>query len=543
MTVVEDIEIEEDDLLCDTCDYPTEHCECCGSCDSYPCRCCDECGYANCECCGDCESYLCRCSEGHGTSTIAPWVARNHRINLSSRSNKNWTKVWPEVDTKIDPVQCAADFYLLEAIAAKTIFQYEAVTLTLDSSKDEEMLDLLGVTEPKKRAMFIKDKKLQIRKLLSTDQRHKLVNLERTAKTMQEDLVSRLDAIFIAYTHMAIAGEVRHHRAIGGLEMSSDRAVAWSQWRDIYESVGNQAILDVRDLFLEMDDGTYGGEPWANAAYILYQRHEGLLGPNPFINQKLFIDRIFSLEHNGGALLDKVTWELDNVKGWFVGDLKKVLDAHASNPTDILLLMRIASLKVRNLAKQYIDTGLEGNISSTFEDLESIRRDVDVKPNFICRACGSNARKGHFYECLGRYRPFNGSIKNVGNFSVRWSHVDSLYFPKFATENYPVTANYKINLDSKQTALWQITVLVETSNWIQSFKKKFEVDGTIRDFLNIQFTEEIKNALLPETEYVMSVDVSMRKSFSRHFGQQTVNLDMLNGSSEDIIRIALQEYL
>lgn len=480
---------------CENCEQAP--CECCNDCECYPCKCCNGCGYLvddctcccecgepgyDCTCCGDCGEHECVCGI-HGSSKQAPWVTRGDKVERTNRLALSWENVWPEVDVTIDPVQKAADFYLLEAIHSRIVFSYEPISLVRNRSKDEEMLNILGVTDAKKRALFLREQRQQIRKLKQSP-RYVLAQLEQTALRMQEALITTLDTVFVAYTHMAIAGEVRHHRAIGGRELPECRDSAWAGWRDIYESVGVQAILDVRDLFLEMDDGSYGGEPWANAAYVLYQREKGLFGPTELSNAKIFVDRIFSIEHNGGALLDKVEWARNNPKGWGVGEIKKALDAHASNPPDLVLLARIASRPVNNLFMQYLKAGVGNSNNREITDWIEL---LDKEPVYRCRVCNSDAMRGHGIRCLNRRTIVEGEdILNAGDFSVRWSK-DEVLDQYFHKESYPVNPDFSINLSYEGSVVLDISIHSSGYNDCKTFNLP------IQELLNLSLTDIIED--------------------------------------------------
>lgn len=482
MTVVDSPE-------CEQCGF--QECCCCSECESYPCQCCMVCGATNeygCDCCGSCDCYPCECEEfdGHGISDEPPWTKRGLKFTRTSRSSLSWENVWPEIDKNIDPVQCASDFYLLEAITSRSVFFYRPININLDDSQDQEMLDAMGVTDSKKRAQFIRDKRRQVKHLLAKDPTVKLQVIEKEASRAQIDLIKRLDRSFVPYVHMAIAGEVRHHRAINGRFLSGERDCAWSEWRDIYEAFGTQAILDVRDMFLEMTDGSYGGEPWADAAYILYQRCENMLGPNQDSNSKLFVDRVFSLQHNGGALLDKLKWESYNDKGWHVCDLSKLLDAHASSEPDYVLMARVASPRIRQMFYSYIEYGI--NVSSD-PKLPNILSELNLKRNWICRSCGSDADRGHEYWCIRateRCEP-NEPIRNFGLFSVRWGVVDPTEFPDFYKDFYPLDQYYRV----KDTVILNFHIEASVSKLYPNDKFHYSVAGTINDLIKVFNIEQV----------------------------------------------------
>lgn len=168
------------------------------------------------------------------------------------------------------------------------------------------------------------------------------------AAQARKDLVDVLDPVFQAYLDVAIGGELRHHRAID--MMSKDRAEAWGQWASIRNQVGPAALLDAAELFLEMDSN-YGGQPWAMAARILHSR---VIGKIP---AWVFVDRVFTLQHNNGSMLNK---PFSN-GGWathhnLYGGPELCLyvgEAHSATITNLEFLLFVASPATNTLFNQW----------------------------------------------------------------------------------------------------------------------------------------------------------------------------------------------
>lgn len=78
------------------------------------------------------------------------------------------------------------------------------------------------------------------------------------------------------------------------------RTTAWSEWRRHRERMGTALLDDAVKLF---DNGTwnsgFGGENWGLVARILRDFYSGKLKP------RIFIDRCWTMEHNGGCVFDK----------------------------------------------------------------------------------------------------------------------------------------------------------------------------------------------------------------------------------------------
>lgn len=422
---------DEDEPLCSTCDLEETACQCCGDCGEYPCCCCGECGYAECECCGECEAYPCTCNDGHGTSEIAPWTHRGCEIERKRHVTSKWSDIWPEIDRDIDPIIAACDFYLLEAFTSNSIFNFKPTdSPVLTKEQESDLLDLLGIFELKDRKAFLKERAKRVQEIMESSPEAKLSGLMKKAETLQADLINKLDESFTAYVHVAVAGEIRHHKAIGGTHLDSERDVAWSGWRDIYESVGNQALLDVAELFEEFENDAYGGPKWADAAKILHLRLEGSLGPNDLVNKKLFVDRVFSMQHNGGQLLNKIEWKIKNIKKANVSYLATVLNHHASEPPDILFLYRVASKEVQDVILEAFKIGIPLRPEFSMSNSELVKA-VTADPFFVCRQCGSDAKRGHYLSC--KYAKYlKGSIVhkdgvpvfNNEYFQMRWEAAD-----------------------------------------------------------------------------------------------------------------------
>lgn len=268
----------------------------CGRC-SYCCNCmrCLGCGgYIDFDACQDCRNYHAACCSCMQRRRQPPWVERGITAYpaVTSFDSQQWSK-W----RKIDPVQSMAEFYLLSYMD----------TGDFPKEGDVEYFNSLAI----------------------------LTNEGRKAR---EALVKKLDQPFQEYMDIAIGGELRHHSALHGILDSEDRATAWRQWPSIREQVGPRALLDAADLFLEMDSG-YGGDCWATAAKTLYDRVTNKREP------WLFCDRVFTLQHNNGSILNKVKW------GWFTriessldGATAVVGNAHHQGKLDVLFLFSSASV-------------------------------------------------------------------------------------------------------------------------------------------------------------------------------------------------------
>lgn len=236
---------------------------------------------------------------GADTSTDEGWYSDEQKVAI---------EVWG-VDNTIDPVQACADFYLLESIQSKVFAGPNMDKIDNDPTMDQ---------------------------------------LSAQAKDMREGLIERLDDCFVRYIDMACGGEARYHRLVQKVNQGSKnyRHAGWLTWKYIRDRVGVEAVKDCATLLADFGEGGVGGPLWAAAAEILYQRLTDPVAMPPW----LFVDRVFTLQHNGGMILNKVVWEAKNPAAW---DVQKILTyvgpAHASNPPQLWLLHMMSSPAVRDL--------------------------------------------------------------------------------------------------------------------------------------------------------------------------------------------------
>lgn len=388
---------------------------------------CDNCGELTFDCC--CCDYE-EEEKGHGTSNITPWESRG--ISVENRnSSSTWSKTWGYLGKnhlKFDPVQQAADFYLLEALSAN-IPALDG-TNSIVKIPFVKKTDLNGLFSELDIDKTLVEKAFEAGKAKVNESVETRIGLLMgEAERELEKLVDHADKVLVEYFHMACAGEARHHRAIGGRVLSSSRSSAWVGWKSIYETVGNQALMDLSELFLEFTDGSFGGKPWADAAEVLYERLEGTLGPDELTNKKMFVDRAWTLEHNGGCFLNKIEWGMLNPKNYHLDYLKsRVLDAHASNPTNFKALLKVASKKVVKLYSRYYTLQNKYRKLNGLElvaDLTSIK-EVKIK---ICKKCSSNPEVGHLLVCAGDKKDYSYEIDEDDHITSSTSVWSSTEYP------------------------------------------------------------------------------------------------------------------
>lgn len=425
---------DEDDAedcchLCDNCgeafSYESDAEECC----SYSCP---ECGdsfsneHDSLNCCG----CTCGCEDedednstgSMGDSDTAPWVDRGHDFSSTENTDDQDEAIaqWG-LKGRPAPTSSAANYYLLEIV---TNDLYQATGERANFVTPEVIFNMMH--------MFGMD---------SDDLHGHIADMHISAF---EDLmlnasiefvrqIELLDPIFLNYCQMAIGGELRHHKAVGGvvIDPPSRRSASWIAWKDAVEAVGPDIFTDAALLFREFTGGSYGGEKWAIPCEIVNMRMTGQLGPTPFMNRKLFIDRVWTLEHNGGCFLNKINWP----NGL---NLQPVLDAHASNPENIMFLYSQASKYVQGIFMAYIEMVDEFNPGNHPKfDAEMLSKSFTH-----CKYCYGNSDYGHHFGCeLAR----NGMLKkNKHQSSLKTKTIEGGVLANGGNGYYPSSVAVKI---------------------------------------------------------------------------------------------------
>jgi hypothetical protein len=278
----------------------------------------------------------------------------------------DYTRYWRELSDAalIDPVQSAADFYLLFAIANKSIIQFPKITILHPDEIVEDAIKLGLSSEEidlrnQKYYLYMKDSPIV-----------KLQDIVDRSNDLLNDLVHSLDRIFMDYACAAIGGELRHHAnntCLGKGSGYDNRFRAWTYWGAICQENGTSHHLfsEAESIFLDFPNSSYGGKPWANAAKLVHDRLLMKLAGSPSENQTVFIDRIFNLQHNTGSFLNKLTWA--NLRSPELGSIEKmqetVLRAHSSNPADLTVLYDNASSDVRKAVSKLLKIAVDSNIN------------------------------------------------------------------------------------------------------------------------------------------------------------------------------------
>lgn len=273
-----------------------------------------------------------------------------------------WKKYWDTKYKEIDVAQTAADFYILTGIINKA-FSIDYEDLSLPTAREVKKAgEFLGFKND-----IVDSRVVHLEEYIKSKPENTLTILSTKAETLYTNLVYNVSEAFRNYVHAACGGELRHHQAMHFLSKThksstgNTRRLAWTKWYFIYEKYGNDAILKMKELFLEFPGGAFGGEAWANAANVLHMYETNQLSDDPTANRALFIDRVFNLEHNTGCFLNKLVWvnkrkeRQSPYSTSFIKMKDYVLAAHASNPVDLDMLYGFASEEVQSICDEHMD--------------------------------------------------------------------------------------------------------------------------------------------------------------------------------------------
>jgi hypothetical protein len=451
---------------------------------------CTGCGQVKCYCCQDCSNYPCECDvpqpiqpcvclkcqgfvkskakvayvspkstkPGYGYSTVAPWKKRGIQINAATTSTA-WKKVW-DIDDQIDICTAASDFYLLSAIDVG-INRYDMNDL-INLHWWDAYSDLNNI-------------------------RFELFELSQNARAIWEALAKRLAKSFEEYCHMAIGGELRHHKAVGNDALHREnRPAAWVGWKKVVEILGGeQAMRDAMELFGEGGwGGSFGGKRWAEAAEVMVYRLSGQLPDT------VFVDRVFNLQHNNGVLLNKIEWKCNNTAGYNLNYLNTtILPAHGMTPQpDYKILLRCASPIIKTLFEKYWYKMDEYRIHEEHNSLCCSRKwskgdesawKVIYYPR--CKYCGYNPHEGHRLTCIA-LGPETVSdpvqyLKDGG-----W-YKESEMKPKHHP-NTLILADHSLNVDAKVKVVFSCGYCSKPKQKTMTFRNMLTNEWTLKDACN-----------------------------------------------------------
>lgn len=311
------------------------------------------------------------------SSYLYPWPKVKNLRTLKLKKD-SWKEIYTNLDPcAIDPFQEAADFYLLFGMVNSSFVSYKSRKLPTTQAAVAAAKTLqLGIEDFAVRNAYIQQLKSQ-----GIDD--SLTKMETQAQQMLNELIERLDLPFREYVALACGGEVRHHPSMVE-HYPNTRRIAWCGWPEIVEVYGIEAYTTMAGLFRDFAKNTsYGGELWAAAAELLRDRLLGKLGPSEQINKQMFIDRVFTLQHNGGCFLNKLSWGNKRFARRDPFDYEismmpsTVLAFQASNPPNIQMMFGYASPPVQELLKGYMDLALNRRLNLKSKWTSNLKVDVE----------------------------------------------------------------------------------------------------------------------------------------------------------------------
>jgi len=389
------------------------------------------------------------------TPTVNGWT----KTTTLTTDEDEWKQIWQEAakSDKVDVPRVAAEFYLLEIISAHVGISTPGVGPASELPiTPEEFFELLNIKNPTQRQSLLQSR---IERLGDSGPEEDLTALRRCAIVSMAELVDAYMPTFYEYLNLAIGGEIRHHRA-GREVLSSNRPIAWCDWQHVFEEHGVSAIQNAALLFREFPSNAgYGGEAWAQAAEILASFLDGRLGPDEATNRRLFMDRVWTLEHNNGCILNKVPWiNLDHIQ--------KVLNAHAANPPNLQALYKRAGRGVRDMWNQYIDVC---NVLRDKDGEQPIEYDFTKTTYFgRCNYCASNVEAGHDFSCAARlFDEFNGGAFDANTASGWYSVWDDEMIEEQSVgemfhrnaDQLAITPQGTMEIDSNQKVRYKVTII------------------------------------------------------------------------------------
>lgn len=280
-------------------------------CESHDKYCCSSC-YAGDDVCNDCAEANDSNNESdanHGMAEAAPWEARGvhargapYQEAESNIDDIPAIKYW-DVDNTLSLNAGAADFYLLEVV--------------------QHNVDCGEIAEPM------------------------LIVMAEEARAYRKNLVEVYDRALCNYADMAIGGELRYHKAVGDdRHLPGPRESAWKYWKILRARGGTDILVDTAKLFREIIGGSVGGENWAIATDLLHARLTGRISPEQWV------DRCWTLQHNGGAFTNKIAWGPNSNES---GDeiRTKIGPAHDTDPPNFEVLLQYASSDAARLFREW----------------------------------------------------------------------------------------------------------------------------------------------------------------------------------------------
>ena len=328
----------------------------------------------------------CFCKEGHHVDTTSggyyytPTLWEKDGKPFCAHGWGSANIVWAIDDTNnVDLAQAVADYYLLDAIKADMLvprpFEPKAHhSFEVRLHHDTKWRECCDTTEDAKHKQWCKpgNRKPSTTQAATYEPPFDEAYVRTVMKAMEmfKDIPATMPVIrtraflrharhtaimaqvFRNYAHYAIAGELTHYNSNalkGSFGTTHDKLRAG--WFKLVQHFGGAAAAKYAERMFEDSSNwntSYGGAPWAQIARTLWEFESG------HWDAWLFVDRMFSLQHNTGSALNKVSWKQPVGHGYYVGNLQASdgpLDCHANSKFD--RLGAFASEDVRKLATDY----------------------------------------------------------------------------------------------------------------------------------------------------------------------------------------------
>lgn len=261
-------------------------------------------------------------SHGYGL-TVPPWETELGE-EVVYQENGHFSIAAVE-QTRLN--ETVADFYLLDGLSNHVIIETPTIPpQPIETGVMEAMIGLVGDVPP-------------------GDEKTVEGFIGRAAHKYAT-LLHQFTPVLLHYMTYAISSELHYHKASRRILGVS----AAAGWDAMIRKFGLSRCSKWASAMFR-DTGwseSYGGESWAKGTDICMWYADGMVQGMPF-GAKEFCDRAFSLQHNTGSYLNKLSWK----DGMPDTTLKKLLDAHHQSKWDALL--KRASVTVVELFSEYTD--------------------------------------------------------------------------------------------------------------------------------------------------------------------------------------------
>lgn len=279
--------------------------------------------------------------DGNSLEDLSEALFKKHGIEISDAKDYSaddnpylWKDAWSLSPQIHDPIEMAASFYTLQWLK----LQLEPLVSSVWNDHSEEVIKNAG------KRLNLNDEQIATR-IVDGEKKHR--DSVTPEYKLHRDVTRYLDiwcednefwiSRFIA---MVCGGELRHHNDCKGENaLSYVKTTAWLLWLGYQEIVGVEPSWEKALEMFKSDDWEtgYGGDNWAAGIELLMKWNEYLLSKDNRANSRIFIDRVFNLEHNGGSYFSKLEdfWA-KNEHGLSIDDLSlKILPMHSGDDPDI----------------------------------------------------------------------------------------------------------------------------------------------------------------------------------------------------------------